>query len=368
MKILANKPDQQQQYNNPFKEQGIYPFSKIGRVACNKDTGAIVHWLDENDSSKIQGGGALENSNNQYDIFTYIPKFYCKREWQGEVLKDSISTEIPTTAQKGEWEVHPVFLREDGTIRDYILVGSFLGTEVEGQLRSIASGQKPLVSNTMAQFRDKARQGRDNKFNIMSVEMLSCLQLLYKIAFQDLNAQNVIGNGWAGKSESATVGNTVQLGNKSGYLDVNGNQISFLGIEDFYGNIWQFIDGFYIKDDGYYVTNDVSKFGGLSSTFDKIASTPLTSGTDNQYIEGYIKNIEQINGKHKFLNIPKSIGGASNTFYSDYVWSHRKTQENIFLFGARWNSGAHSGAFCCGLHIVASNSWSYVGARLCYLP
>ncbi|MGL6100244.1 MAG: hypothetical protein ACRC0G_11550, partial [Fusobacteriaceae bacterium] len=48
--------------------------------------------------------------------------------------------------------------------------------------------------------------------------MVSMVQLLYKIAFQDLDAQKVVGKGWTEKQASAITGSTMELGNRSGFL------------------------------------------------------------------------------------------------------------------------------------------------------
>ena len=371
MKIQAYKEDIGQQYRNPFKENNIYPFSEIGRVVVNKDSGAIVTRLHEFDSSLDENGNPYTLKDNE-DIMVYYPCFYCKREWSGTEVKDSILTKIPTSTSPIDdgYEIHPIFLREDGSLRPYILVGAFLGTEKGGQLRSIPSGEKPTVSKTLEQFRTIARgSGRDNRWNLLTPDVVSMRQLLYKVAFQNLNSQQELGNGWVSKSEAGILGSTMKLGNRCGYLGVNGNQISLFGEEDFYGNIWQFIDGFVIKDDGYYFSNSPSKLGTISS-YEKFETTPLMGSEDNGLLEGHIKSIENISGKFKYLNIPKVITGASVTsYYCDYFWSHRKQQESLVFFGAGWSLGYLAGAFCLSCDgALASSSGSSRGARIVFLP
>ena len=362
MKITPHRPDNHQVYKNPFKENNIYPFNKIGRVGCDKDTAEIRFRLGEEDSNLDVSGFPIDWSN--LDIYTYIPKFYSKRTWTGETVKDEISSEIPTDKGHDGWEIHPAFLREDGTVRPYILIGCFDGTEVGGQLRSIPSLQKPLVSITISTALSKARQGRNNKFTIGCPQMLTVMQILCKVAFQTLNLQQYIGNGWTNKSEAQTVGTTMSLGNRTGYVGVNGDQISVFGVEDFYGGVWQFITGYITRDDGIYITHDPSKFGGAYSSYDKIANSPQLTGQN-----GYVKKILKIdNAKHKYMNIPKEIGGSDSTYYCDYHWSHEASEENICLFGAYWDGGASAGAFYLDLSTVASGSWTHIGARLCYLP
>lgn len=368
MKIQAYKEDIGQQYRNPFKQNNIYPFSQIGRVVVDKDSGDIIRRLHEFNSYLDDNGNPYILKDNE-DIMVYCPAFYCKREWVGETCKDSISTEVPTTATKDGWEVHSAFLRADGTVRTHVLVGAFQGVEIGGQLRSVPNKAKPKVSITLEAFRNLARQGRNSKWNILTMDIISMIQLLYKVGFQNLNSQSVVGNGWTSKSESATVGTTMDLGNRSGYLGVNGNQISLFGIEDFYGNVWEFVDGFVVRDDGYYTTNNPDNFGTTSS-YTKIAGcgTPLMGTTDLAYVEGYITGIEKPTGREKFFNLPNESSGSGSTYYCDYLWSHRKGQENICLFGAFWGDGSRSGAFCLLWYSVASVSWATVGARQVFLP
>lgn len=368
MKITAYKEDIGQQYYNPFKYNNIYPFSQIGRVVVDKDSGDIKYRLHEYNSNLDSDGNPILLKDNE-DIMVYFPAFYAKREWNGNTCKDSISTEVPTSATKGDYEVHSAFLREDGTVRPYILVGAFQGTEVNGQLRSRPSGAKPKVSITLEAFRNLARQGRNSKWNVLTMDIISMIQLLYKVGFQNLNSQSVIGNGWTSKSESATVGNTMSLGNRSGYLGVNGNQISLFGIEDFYGNVWEFVDGFVVKDDGYYTTNNPNNFG-ITSTYTKIngCGKPLAGTSASAYVGGYITKIEKPTGREKFFNLPCVLGGTETTYYCDYLWSHRLGQENICHFGARWGSGSRAGAFCLSLTDVSSHSGANVGARQVFLP
>ncbi|MGL6167462.1 MAG: hypothetical protein ACRC0Y_04145 [Fusobacteriaceae bacterium] len=217
MKITAYKPDINQEYENGFKH--VYPYANIGRVVTNKDTGEILMELGENDSNLTKSGAPWSYDETKHDIMVKFPKFFYKREWVGEVLKDSILSEVPHTATTANgYEVFPVFLREDGTIRDYVLYGAFKGVELNGQLRSII-GYKPTHTKTIASFRSLARQGRNTNFNIEMYGMVSMIQLLYKVAFQDLNSQAVLGNGWTSKSASAITGSTMALGNRSGYLD-----------------------------------------------------------------------------------------------------------------------------------------------------
>lgn len=154
-----------------------------------------------------------------------------------------------------------------------------------------------------------------------------------------------------------------KINTKYHQIGVNGDQISMLGIEDFYGNVWSFVDGFFVKDDGYYITENLLNFGEITK-HKHYPTTPVMGSTDNQFQEFYFKNVEKIG----LTNIPRSTGGNANGFYTDYFWSHRKTQQNICLFGGRWTNGLRAGAFCLNLYSSVSFADSYFSARLVYLP
>ncbi|MGL5075558.1 MAG: hypothetical protein ACRDBG_06905, partial [Waterburya sp.] len=222
-------------------------------------------------------------------------------------------------------------------------------------------------TKTISAFRDLARQGRDTRWNIETIQAVSMVQLLYKIAFQNLNSQSVMGDGWVSKTESAFTGATLGLGNRTGYIGTNGNQISLFGIEDFYGNIWSFVDGLLVQDNGYYITNSPTAFGEIGS-HTHYPATPLMGGSANQEVSGYVKKIENLLNQGKYLNIAKELGGSATTQYCDYLYSHRRTQTNIALFGGAWGGGAVAGAFSLDLSRVVSYSYSYVACRLLILP
>lgn len=361
MRTLAHKPDAQQTYVSDF--DSIFPYSKIRRCLCNPNTGEIAMFLKHETSNQSVDGTPVNLTDGNYDVMVYIPAFYYKVTFSGNQTRYSILQDEVTSRYKGDHEVHPAFINANGGIRPYILVGAFKGVESGGKLRSIA-GQKPTVSKTISAFRDLARQGRNTKFNINTVQVISAIQMLYVVEFANLNSQAMLGSGWTSKSESAVTGSTAELGNRSGYLGVNGNQISYRGIEDFFGNVWEFVDGLLIKDDGYYMTNNPAYFGNASNST-RIAITPLTDTDDSK--NGYVTEMER-NSAIDYCFFPKATGGSDSTYYCDYFWVHDKGEENIALCGATWGSGSRAGAFSWGWGDVASDAWAAYGARLCLLP
>ncbi|MDQ9753342.1 hypothetical protein RFZ03_22180, partial [Acinetobacter baumannii] len=75
--------------------------------------------------------------------------------------------------------------------KDFIYVGAYLGSIEAGRLRS-KSGVTPTVNTTLTQFRNYAHNVGSGyqQFNWFT---LSLLQILYLIAYKNLNSQNALG-------------------------------------------------------------------------------------------------------------------------------------------------------------------------------
>lgn len=373
-KTLAHHPDKGQNYSSPF--DNIYPWSKMGRVLVNKDTGDIVQWLGKTNSKVDLNGSPADLNSGKYDVMVYVPVHARKITYNPatETFERLIKTEVPSVIEDYEgYTVPDAFIREDGTIAPYFLYGAFLGSIIGSQLRSVpnvkSDSNKPISS-----YRTAARQGRDNNWNIGTIEYVGVLQNLYLIEFQDMNAQKVIGRGvcdksWNSTDDSLNTGGTLELGNRTGYLgtDNGQTQISYRGIEDFYGDKWQFLDGLMAKNDGYYVTNKFSTFGTISG-YKRIACTPL-QGEPSTGLNGYVKKMESLKGlEHLFIAKEIGAGATADNYYTDYFWAHENGEENIALFGGAWADGSYCGAFCLYLHLVASHSDLSIGARVTFRP
>lgn len=339
-----------QEYISTF--DNYYPFSDMRRVMLKN--GVEQYELDFNDSTKKKGGGSSVLTGTDGDVMVRIPKFYCDIKKVAKGNRYRVFTfKNPTGKLPPGLKPHPLFESVDK-----YYTGAYKGYVENGVLKSI-SGKSPTVNKTIASFRDSARQGRDNKFNITSINELSAIFILFLIEFADLNSQNLLGQGRSNTSSSSATGTTNALGSRSGRIstdDANGN-ISYRGIEDVFGNIWSFVDGLLMCDDGYYYTNNPANYGNKAQMTHYKAS-PVTG-------EGYISKMEWIKGiEHLF--IPSEIKATDSTYYCDYIWCHQAGEENIVLAGGNWANGSRYGLACLYCHDVASSVYSIIGARLSY--
>ena len=322
--------------------------------------------LHKTDWTKKIDGTPSVLTGEDGDVMVKVGAFYIKvtLEPYGQPkfeLDDTIPDRRGTNGRPGFF-VHPAFLTKSGKVKPYILVGAYKGYILNNQLRSI-SGVKPSASQTISSFTDKARQGRNagiNKHDITRFYERMALNLLFYFEFGTLDGQTAVGQGWSsGNTESNITGTTNSLGDRSGYVgDTNGKaSIRWRGIEDYWGNVWEFVNGFMISDIGYHYTNDVTKFlnMGAMETYAKDLSAKVPNG--------YITDMEKIPGK-EWMMIPKSTGGSASTYWCDYFWSHDPTEQNIALAGGAWGNGAPYGPACWSCTDVASYAYSNLGARL----
>jgi hypothetical protein len=142
--------------------------------------------------------------------------------------------------------------------------------------------------------------------------------------------------------------------------------VTWRGIENFWGNAWQFIIGYNAVDAEYRILNKAGLSGAtLAGTigggdYTASAAVPITS-------DGYIDDIEW-EDILKYLLIPSSVGGSSSTYIHDYFWAHGAGETNILLASAAWNGSSSAGAGYLNSKYVASTSDRGLGARLEYIP
>jgi len=382
----ANKPNGGQTYFSVFDK--AYPYNKIKRVVANKNTGEILRVLSDEDSNYTIFGQPINLDTTTEMICVYYPPFYRKKncridgvEKQGialNVIPDKYGTNCPDGYTIEDW-----FLNEDGTIAPYRMLGAFDGyVDSDGQLTSIPY-VIPTRSKNIQQFRDYAKVNRESdRAGIISFYAVSAIQRLFVMEFGSFDSQSALGKGKTYLSSDNDVvasdydilktGETMELGNRSGYLNrtYNGEElsdgkvsISYRGLEDFFGNVWQFVDGLVIIDTGYYFTNSLDKMAQIKSDnvlnvdgWNYFATTvPTTNGYVSKMYEGDLD----------FSFFSKEVNGSSSTYYCDYRYSYNGGGAlRVARFGGGWDGASHAGAFYWHLDANATISYWSVFSRL----
>ena len=185
------------------------------------------------------------------------------------------------------------------------------------------------------------------------------------VEFASTDWQSILSAGVTNLSdgsfnEAVSTGYTSSLKEKSGYVTgvVRGTlgttQVpSYRGIENFFGNVWKFMEGFKksstLAQYGTYnitKTNDYSVYSNLDFT-NKKEVTPMTATNYYKY-----RNEELI--------------PVNSTVSSAYIPDryHYAEVGQIALSGASWNSGSHSGGFAVYLINVFGSVARSIGSRV----
>lgn len=147
------------------------------------------------------------------------------------------------------------------------------------------------------------------------------------------------------------------LGMKSGCLSNSKISVIYRGIEDIFGNVWQFVDGINIKDYVAYVCDDPTQY-----VSDKFVSPYKQIGYTNLQTSGVYPNRLGYDEDNTQIALPTEAGGSSETGTCDYYSCSEGNR--IALVGGYVDSGTTAGLFYWYLSHASSLAYWRIGARL----
>ena len=323
--------------------------TKMKRCVLNAD-GTVKYYLSATDSTKKADGSAAIIDGTDGNVMVEIPKFWYKYENVGGVHKWLISD----AAQTG-YEVHPAFIR-GGVEKSFRYYCAYQGYTLSTKLIS-GSGRVPTASKTRATFRTEAA-ANGTGWSQIDWNLLIAVQLLYLVEYANFNTQAMLGQGiTTGSVYTAVTGSSNSLGNASSPSTNTSTQfMSYRGIENWYGQIYKFIDGVNITARVYYVNNNPATFADGVFTGDYV-NTGITSVAAN----GYVTNLV---ASGKGFVASNTSGGSNNTFVPDYLYQGASLY--IMLFGGSAGSAEYAGGFWLAADYAASSSGSNRGSGLSF--
>lgn len=238
------------------------------------------------------------------------------------------------------------------------------------------NGQYPLVGVTRAECRTLSNRGTG--WRQLDFTLWSAVQLLYLTEFQSFFSQNILGAGntagsyLASSSTQTDSPHTIAgASNFMGSMSTNTvtgagvnlkpgtSFMSYRGIENLYGNCWNWADGINVNvnsNGNVYVTNNQSDFADNTSTNMTLISTtaPTTSG--------FVSAIAAIDD---YFIASSVSGGSATTFLTDQ-WFGSTSSNRVVLVGGSAEVGANAGAFLVAARSASSASSRDFGARLAF--
>ena len=171
---------------------------------------------------------------------------------------------------------------------------------------------------------------------------------------------DITTGNWAGCVGQLS-GGCDALGMKSGsiYNDSKHSAI-YRGVEDFLGNVFEWVDGINIKDHQAYVCTDPSEY-----VSDKFTSPYEQLGYVCSSTDGWGKELG-FDANHPLFRLTKSVGGGNNKNLCDYY--SQNTGNRVVRVGGYFNNGAYDGCFYWNLNSGSTITYVNIGGRFLYIP
>jgi len=372
-------------------------------------SGEIQYYLDAADSTKKVNGDAANIDGTDGQVVVDRPVFFYRYSTSGDWVQHDIAPgPLPGFVP------YPVF-NPKGTILDRIFIGAYEGVAYDAgagayndgtgaaasnfnggaidtandKLGSV-SGYKPLTDETRAEFRSIAGNVGSG-WQLEDKYIRDAIDLLILIEYATFNTQDVIGNGntsydaWDYDNDVGDTGYSNADGNRTNASDTaeggltitdpndgstNTEYMSYRGIENWYGNVWKFIDGLNI--------HNFDDDGGTSYSRAYVANNPANYADDTDTDYESAGDLVEVAGYQKLLIdtfglfLPSSIGSSSSTWITDYYYTYFGNLTPAFddwrvaRVGGHAGNGSQSGAFALHATSASAIGNAGIGARLCY--
>jgi hypothetical protein len=362
------------------------------------DSGVVQYYLDPLDSTKKADGTSSVLTGADGMVMVEVPKFYVRR-----VTAGTITTWFVSDYPLSGYVVHPAFVKDGVEVNnryysayDACAFDVSTSTYISGLNRDNAvsntpnvdvtastgdklasvSGIYPMVGLTRAQFRTIAAN-RGSGWLQLDWTLFSAVQVLYLTEYQTFNSQAVLGDGntngtyvTQSDNQNQSPNSPAGLTNSIGNASTNGSQasagaspgtafMSYRGIENFYGNVWNWTDGINVNvtaNGNVHVTNNRADFADNTSTNMTLVSTtaPTTSG--------FVSAIAAID----YYFVASSVSGGSSSTYLTDQWFGSTSSNRVVRVSGSSDNGANAGAFFVSANTDSSFASRFVGGRLAF--
>lgn len=320
-----------------------YPFSEITPVVVKN--GVEQFELNPNDYTQKKAGGAADiTSGAAGDVFVRFAPLW----WKFETVGTALHIRIATAPQPGYKRLAHM---KGSTELDFAYIGAYMGFNSGGQLRSL-SGKVATATQTIGTFRTQA-QAQGAGYTQFDYYKLLMVQVMLLIATKSRDSQTALGRGYVdGNAAYANTGGTDKKGLNFG--ETTGKmQNKIFGIEDFWGNYYQFIDGM-VTDASHNMLIGNDNFNDTGAGYTNHGK----GATAN--VAGYISTVQ---GGTETGFIVKEAAGSETTHYADYGYLN---SGSLPIFGGDRADAGMAGAFVLRVYQAPSSSSADCAARACF--
>lgn len=323
---------------------GMTATASIGTVAGYSDFDKVMPWKGIKRETLYTG-----------DVMVKIPKFYFKRYREGNIEHIQIADK-----KKDGFTLHPLF-NHGGVESECAYVGAY---KTSSNNKSI-SGATPQIYKKRANLRTKAQE-KGAGWSLIDIAAVSAIQMLILVEFATNNVQTAIGRGYCDNNSSKiNTGSCDNVPNLTGIPAGTDGKVDVVwrGIEGFWGNIYEFVDGVNWNNGTYYVSNDLSKYADDTTTgYEQLSFTGATDWTSS-----YITQEGLDTGNNPHVMLPSAAGSGSESTYDCDSCSSKDGWRVLFRSG-NWKYGSGCGLFTACLYVTSADVAAFICARLLYIP
>ena len=305
------------------------------------DEQVTICQLSDNDTTKfydnLTSSSAYIRSIN-HGVFVRIPRFWYK------------ATETSTNI----WKIRFSNRQQDSTWKEWDgndLIGAYEGVVNGSQLLSI-SGEPSTGNVSQIDFKSYARTNGVG-YTLVKWKHHCIVGVLYYALYGNTNCQATIGSGANSYTKNTGLTNSLGMNDSSASATGNSGSINFLGLENWWGNKYEFID------------NATFNHGGTDYKFYIVEDDGSSREVQAHQYTGAFYPTVMVFGEHLDLVMkPNTTSGTTSTGFCDSQHFSRSSNQVV----QRSCNGSYDGGgvACLDADYSDSDASSSVGSRLAF--
>lgn len=305
------------------------------------DEQVTICQLSDNDTTKfydnLTSSSAYISSIN-HGVFVRIPRFWYK------------ATETSTNI----WKIRFSSRYQDSTWKEWDgndLIGAYEGVVNGSQLLSI-SGEPSTGSVSQIDFKSYARANGVG-YTLVKWKHHCIVGVLYYALYGNTNCQATIGSGADSYTKNTGLTNRLGMNDSSASATGNGGSINFLGLENWWGSKYEFID------------NVMFNHGGTDYKFYIVEDDGSSREVQAHQHVGTFYPTVMVFGEHLDLVMkPNTTSGATSIGFCDSQYFSENS--NLVVLRSSYSSYADGGVAFLDASCSTSRTGSSFGSRLAF--
>ena len=322
----------------------------FGHYPCILDNGVELGKLKTSDFGQYEDGTTAPITTLGKDVMICFPRRGIKLEYT-----DENTLSVSMTNEEGKTGYSYMAHSYKGNDISKFYLGAYKGYVSSNNLYS-TSGQTPTANQTIGTFRTYAHN-RGTGYEQSAFFQLTFRQVMYLLKYKGQDAQIAVGRGFVdGNSSAHATGGTNQRGMDWGET-TGKDQMKLFGLEDFYGNVAEFVDGICSNANRQIYVAD----GNYNNTGSNYTSAGTTSSSSN--LSGYMRypNGTNLAG---FTLSTNSNKGTDSTYFCDFVYV---VASRMAVFGGNLLYASDAGVFLLDVSKDYQSQSLNQGGRLMFM-